>query len=115
MGLFNPRCFLCGQKQELIDGLIKANTACPSCVNLKHQIEHLKILLDKEHQERRNERAEFKRAIDRLITHMGSHPVNQGALPNNPESIIVEKPVSLQEAFSIFKETDKQGRVMDDE
>lgn len=115
MGLFDKRCFLCDQKQELIDGLIKANVACPSCVNLKFQIEHLKILLDKEHQERRIERAEFKRAIDRLITHLGSHPVNQGALPNNPERIVQEKTPTPQEMFAIFKETDKQGNSMDDE
>jgi len=115
MSLFNSHCFLCDQKQELIDGLIKANQECSSCMNLKHQIEHLKILLDKEHAERRNERAEFKRAMDRLITHLGSHPVNQGALPNNPEKIESVKTPTPEEMFSIFKEHDKQGNPLSDE
>ncbi|MFQ5493628.1 MAG: hypothetical protein ACE5DX_05735 [Candidatus Dojkabacteria bacterium] len=92
-------CGTCVEKSKLIDQLMK--TECVSCVNLKHEVEYLKSLIEKRDKDWHDERAEFKRTVDSLMELAGSRPVGQGHLSTSPEKI-----PTMEQIMGIFDEDD---------
>jgi len=113
MDLFNVKnkaCSVCLMKDELIDSLMKErSTPCIPCKNYELQVKYLKEQVEKGRQDWREAQAEFKRAVDRIMETIGSHPIGQGALPQSTRS---EQMSELEKmTIGIFEDTelDEQG------
>ena len=100
-------CMVCEQKNSFIQTLLsKIEKPCVGCDNYAAQVAYLEELLDKERQDRKEERAEFKRAVDRVLEVVGSRPVGQGVQQAAPQQQITTK-----DLFGIFNEEPEQERV----
>lgn len=93
-------CLVCEQKNSFIETLLsKIDKPCVGCKNYASQVSYLEGLLEKERQDRKEERAEFKRAIDRVLEAVGSRPVGQGVQQAAPQQQMTAK-----DLFGIFNE-----------
>lgn len=93
-------CLVCEQKNQLIETLMKREEKpCQSCATLHEENKYLRSLLENEKQARREERDEFKRAVDRILEIVGSRPVGQGVQQAAPQQQITAK-----DLFGIFQE-----------
>ena len=90
----------------LQEQLEKKPGTCSACSSKEGIIKYLQEQLALSRTDRREEREEFKRSVDRLIESYGSRPVGQGASPDMSDA----KTLTAKDMAGLFEETDELKR-----
>ena len=87
---------------EIIASHIKESSECKGCISYQEQIKYLKAQIEDYKSHWKDERAEYKRTVDRLLESSGQHSVGQGEHVQETNNL----DLSL---INLFKEKEDSG------